>query len=246
MTAFIVFVLVMAAFQSFGKLALPPRKWEFLPAAVLFPLPFLFESRIAQTSMQTLNRDLSDAATLENWCALVVIQELFTLTAGFSLLEDIGRDDLRKSGIRYRLRSWKYLVFLPSVLLPAGVLYLQMYLFNALPGMKFRTLTWLLAAGIALTAVLVPEGIRLLRRDRDARILTVLHAEYFLLLPAVFLPVAATARLMPGDDCFPLDSLLLLAGLSGAVLLSGTGFIICQKYKRNQRKKKKCPLQLKS
>ena len=246
MTAFIVFVLVMAAFQSFGKLALPPRKWECLLAAVLFPLPFLFESRIAQTSMQTLNRDLSNAATLENWCALVVIQELFTLTAGFSLLADTGRGDLPKCGIRHWLRSWKYLVFLPSVLLPAGVLYLQMYLFNALPGMKFRTLTWLLAAGLLTGAVLIPETIRLLRRDRDARILTVLHAEYFLLLPAVFLPMAANARLMPGDDFFPLDSLLLLMVLSGVVLLSGIGCKIFETYKRNQRKKKKCPLQLKS
>ena len=243
MIIFITVVLVMAAFQSFSKLALLKRKWEFLLAALLLPLPFLFEGRIAQTSMQTLNGDLSNAATLENWCALVVIQELFTLVAGFSLLDDTGRSDLPKAGVRHCLRTLKYLVFLPSVLLPAGVLYLQMYLFNALPGMKFRTLTWLLTAGLLVIVILIPEMIRLLRRNPEARILTVVHAEYFLVLPAVFLPVAANARLVPGEnDRFPVDSLLVLAGLAGVVLFGGFGCKIVEIHKRNQRKKKKCPL----
>ena len=242
MTVFITFVLAMAAFQSFSKLSLLPRKWELPLAAGLFALPFLFESRIARTSMLTLNSDLSSASVLENWCALVVIQELFTLTVGFSLLDDLaGNGKPKPAGF------WKYLVFLPSVLLPAGVLYLQMYLFNILPGVKFRTLTWLLAAGLLLAVFLIPEMIRLLRRDPEERILTVLHAEYFLVLPAIFLPVAANARLMPGDDdCFPLDSLLLLSVLAGFVFLSGIGCQIFETYKRNRRKKKKCPLQLKS
>ena len=243
MIIFITAVLILAALQSFSKLSLLKRRWELLLAASLFPLPFLFESSIAQTSMQTLNADLSDAKTLENWCALVVIQEIFTLAAGFSLLDDTGRTDRPERGFRHYLRRLKYLVFLPSVLLPAGVLYLQMYIFNALPGMEFRTLTWLLAAGLTLPAVLIPETIRLLRRERAARILTVLHAEYFLILPAVFLPVAANARLMPGEnDRFPADSLLVLAGLAGVVLLSGFGCKIYETFKRNGRKKQKCPL----
>ena len=173
-----------------------------------------------------------------NWCALVVIQELFTLTVGFSLLEDrAGNAKLKPAGY------WKYLVFLPSVLLPAGVLYLQMYLFNILPGVKFRTLTWLLAAGLLLTVFIIPELVRLLRRDPEERILTVLHAEYFLVLPAIFLPVAANARLVSRENDIALtDTLLLLAGLAGMILFSG---IVCKLYeihKRNQRKKKKCPL----
>ena len=241
MIIFITAVLVMAALQSFSKLSLLPRKWEFLLAALLFPLPFLFENRIAQTSMQNLNAELSSASTLENWCALVVIQELFTLAAGFSLLDDTGRSDLPKQGLRHNLRYLKYLVFLPSVLLPAGVLYLQMYLFNALPGMKFRTLTWLLAVGIPLLAILIPELLRLLKRDPESRILTVLHTEYFLVLPAIFLPVAANAHLAPGgDEGFPLDSLLTLAGLAVFTLISGIGCNIYETYKRNRRKKRKC------
>ena len=238
MIVFITFVLAMAAFQSFSKLSLLPRKWEFPLAAGLFALPFLFESRIARTSMLTLNSDLSSASVLENWCALVVIQELFTLTVGFSLLDDLaGNGKPKPAGF------WKYLVFLPSVLLPAGVLCLQMYLFNILPGIKFRTLTWLLAAGLLMAVFLIPEMIRLLRRDPEARILTVLHAEYFLVLPAIFLPVAANARLVSRESDVALtDSLLLLAGLSGLVLFSGTGCKLYEIYKRNQRKKKKCPL----
>ena len=238
MTVFITFVLAMAAFQSFSKLALLPRKWEFPLAAVLFALPFLFEDRIARTSMLTLNSDLSCASVLENWCALVVIQELFTLTVGFSLLEDrSGNGNLKPAAY------WKYLVFLPSVLLPAGVLYLQMYLFNILPGINFRTLTWLLAAGLLLTVFIIPEMIRLLRRDLEERILTVLHAEYFLVLPAIFLPVAANARLVTKKSDIALtDSLMLLAGVTAVVVLSGLGCKLYEIYKRNQRKKKKCPL----
>ncbi|MBQ9338222.1 MAG: hypothetical protein IJS14_13100 [Lentisphaeria bacterium] len=241
MIIFITAVLVMAALQSFSKLALLPRKWEMAAAVLLFPLPFLFESSIARTSMQTLNAALSSAGTLENWCALVVIQELFTLVVGFSLLDDTSREEKPKQGLRRYLKYLKYLVFLPSVLLPAGVLYLQMYLFNALPGMKFRTLSWLLAGGLPLLAVLIPESVRLLRRDREARILTVLHAEYFLVLPAVFLPVAANARLIPdGGGDFPADSLLVLAALAIFTAISGAGCKIFETYKRNGRKKRKC------
>ena len=240
MIVFITTVLLLAALQSFSKLALPARKWEFLLAALLFPLPFWFENAIARTSMQNLNAALSSAGTLENWCALVVIQELFTLVVGFSLLDDLSRNGQQRHGFRHALKFWKYLVFLPSVLLPAGVLYLQMYLFNALPGMKFRTLTWLLAPGLALAAVLIPEMLRLARRDLQDRILTVLHAEYFLVLPAVFLPVAANAHLTPGGNEVKItDSLLVLAALAGVTVLSGLGWTILDSYKKH-RKRKKC------
>ena len=147
MTLFLSAVLAAAAFQSFCKLALLPRRWEFLTAVLLLPLPFLFEDRIAQTSLAAVTASLSGAAALENWCALVVIQELFSLLAGFSLLSEY------ESG-EGRLRRWKFAAFLPSVLLPAGALYLQMRLFNGLPGMEFRHITWILAA--ALPAGTVP------------------------------------------------------------------------------------------
>ena len=43
MTLFISAVLIAAAFQSFCKLALLPRRWELLTALPLMPLPFFFE-----------------------------------------------------------------------------------------------------------------------------------------------------------------------------------------------------------
>ena len=113
--------------------------------------------------------------------------------------------------------------------------------------MKFRTLTWLLAAGLLLAVFLIPEMIRLLRRDPEERILTVLHAEYFLVLPAIFLPVAANARLVSKEsDVAPTDCLLLMAGLAGVILFSGIGCKLYEIYKRNQRKKTKCQRLLKS
>lgn len=120
MTLFISAVLIAAAFQSFCKLALLPRRWELLTALPLMPLPFFFEGRIARTSLVGIDTALSGAETLESWCALVVIQELFSLMAGFSLLAE------HESG--ERVKRWKYAVFLPSALLPAGVFYLQMRL----------------------------------------------------------------------------------------------------------------------
>ena len=62
MTLFLSAVLAAAAFQSFCKLALLPRRWELLAAALLLPLPFLFEQRLAQTSLAAVTASLSGAA----------------------------------------------------------------------------------------------------------------------------------------------------------------------------------------
>lgn len=250
MTLFIAAVLVAAGFQSFCKLALLPRRWEFLVAALLIPLPFVFEGEIARTSLAALNASLTGADTLKNWCALIVIQELFTLVAGFSLLSDVesdGENRMEKWPIPlqripfFRLACkltapWKYLVFLPSVLLPAGVFYLQTRLFNALPDFEFRTITLWLAAGLPLTGILFTELVRLLRRDRETRILTVLHVEWVLILCAIFLPVAAAAQLTPGGDDTATEtaSLLALGVLAAPVLLSAIIFYLYHKFKRKK------------
>ena len=155
MTLFISAVLIAAAFQSFCKLALLPRRWEFLTALLLMPLPFFFEGRIARTSLVGIDTALSGAETLESWCALVVIQELFSLMAGFSLLAE------HESG--ERVKRWKYAVFLPSALLPAGVFYLQMLLFNEFPNFEFRTITVWLAVLLPAAGIAVSELTRLLR-----------------------------------------------------------------------------------
>jgi hypothetical protein len=228
MIVFITAVLVAAAIQSFCKLALLPRKWELVGAVLLMPLPLLFGSRISQASMSTFNTTISSAATLENWCALVVIQELFTLVAGFSLLTDFESET--------KVATWKYLVFLPSLLLPAGALYLQMFLFNALPDLSFTAITGWLTAGLPLALVLTAELMRLFKHDREERILAVLHLEYFLVFAAIFLPVAAAARLAetaPGP--FPVAALLTFAGFAAVVGASAFGFRIHMRYKRKKK-----------
>ena len=228
MTLFLTAVLAAAAIQSFCKLALLPRRWELLAAALLLPLPFLFEQRLAQTSLAAVTASLSGAATLENWCALVVIQELFSLLAGFSLLSEY------ESG-EGRLRRWKFAAFLPSALLPAGALYLQMRLFNGLPGMEFRHITWILAAALPAAGIAAAELVRLLRRERESRILFTLHAEWILLLGAVFLPVAATARLIPAaNEENGLETLAVFGLLAVPILLSMIVFTICFNYKRKK------------
>ena len=158
MTLFISAVLIAAAFQSFCKLALLPRRWELLTALPLMPLPFFFEGRIARTSLVGIDTALSGAETLESWCALVVIQELFSLMAGFSLLAE------HESG--ERVKRWKYVVFLPSALLPAGVFYLQMRLLNEFPNFEFRTITVWLAVLLPAAAAARPRSADSLRPAR--------------------------------------------------------------------------------
>ena len=235
MTLFIIAVLLLAAVQSLCKLALLPRRWCNGTAALLLPLPFCFESAIASSSMRQVNSILSSAATLENWCALAVIQELLVLTAGFSLLEDRQQTAPEAGTWKKALGLCKYAVFLPSLLCPAGILYLQMYLFNRCPEWGFRRLSWFTVFVIAGAALCLTEGLRLLRRDRERRLLTVLHLEYFLLFPAVFLPVAATAEFVENESwTFPLDSMLLLLYFSAAALGSAAVFYLLFKVKQHR------------
>jgi len=235
MTLFIISVLVLAGMQSFCKLSLLSRKWSWGITAMLFPLPFCFESAIASSSMRQVNSVLSSAATLENWCALAVIQELLVLTAGFSLLEDRQLPPSGAGVWKRGLRLCKYAVFLPSLLCPAGILYLQMYLFNRFPEWGFRRLSWFTVFIIAGAALFLTEGLRLLRRCRDRRLLTVLHLEYFFLFPAVFLPVAATAEFVESESVsFPFDSMLLLLFFAAATLGSAAVFYLLFKIKQHR------------
>ena len=49
--------------------------------------------------MLELNQVLTDPGILNNWCAIIVIQELITLIAGFSLLADRAEDTLSAKNI---------------------------------------------------------------------------------------------------------------------------------------------------
>ena len=236
MTIYIITVLTLACYQSFCKLSLLSWRWILLAAVFCGCLPFWFEERIANSSMLELNQVLTDPGILNNWCAIIVIQELITLIAGFSLLADRAEDTLSaKNIIRKYLKKLKYVIFLPSVLLPAGILYFQMYLFNHYPQKDFRALTYLTVLSVLVALTVVSLGTKLLYRKMEKRILTVLHAEYILLLPAIFLPVAAHAKLMPSDEVFDLrNPLLLIAGFAAVIIIFTAIF-----YRTKNRKKGK-------
>lgn len=199
-------------------------------------LPFWFEERIANSSMLELNQVLTDPGILNNWCAIIVIQELITLIAGFSLLADRAEDTLSaKNIIRKYLKKLKYVIFLPSVLLPAGILYFQMYLFNHYLQKDFRALTYLTVLSVLVALTVVSLGTKLLYRKMEKRILTVLHAEYILLLPAIFLPVAAHAKLMPSDEAFDLrNPLLLISGFAAVIIMFTAIFYIAKNRKKGK------------
>ncbi len=214
MGLFIAALLTAAALQSCGKLALLPRRFA-VPAALLGALPpWLFEERLARTNLGELNRALCTADTLREYCALVVIQELLVMAAGLSLLAEF------ESG--GRVRWWKYLVFVPSLLFPVGVLYLQLTCFNVLVQWEFRTVTLALSAGVPAVVIAIGEGFRLLRRDRMELALDLFHFEWILLLLALFLPVTAGADRLAGFGSFdwralPAWGVLLLPVAAGAV-----------------------------
>ena len=226
----------MACYQSFCKLSLLSWRWILLVALLCGCLPFWFEERIANSSMLELNQVLTDPGVLNNWCAIIVIQELITLIAGFSLLADRAEDTLSaKNNIRKYLKKLKYVIFLPSVLLPAGILYFQMYLFNHYLQKDFRALTYLTVLSVLVALTVVSLGTKLLYRKMEKRILTVLHAEYILLLPAIFLPVAAHAKLMPSDEVFDLrNPLLLISGFTAVIIMFTIIFYIAKNRKKGK------------
>ena len=113
MIVFICSVLLLACWQSFCKWALLPWKFIFGGAVLLSALPFCFEEKIASVSMKNLRMILTDPAVLENFCAVVVIQELFTLLVGFSLLQDrAGEVNVYRPYRNFPgwLKKWKYLL----------------------------------------------------------------------------------------------------------------------------------------
>ena len=94
MAVFIITILVLACWQSFCKLSLLSWRWIIVFAGLAGGLPFFFEERIANSSMLKLKLLLTDPAILNNWCAIIVIQELLTLLCGFSLIAERAAKNL--------------------------------------------------------------------------------------------------------------------------------------------------------
>ena len=212
-------VLGAAWLLSLLKLTLLPR-WVRAGILVVSTLPALvFREALTGFNLKSLDRFLSHGEMLKDFCALVVIQELLALLAGLSLLKE------RELGEKEHW--WKYASLLPSVLLPAGVMYLTALGFNTLVRYEFSTILWWTAGGFVLVSVLGCELLACLRPTEQGRISGALTASWMLVLLAVFLPAAAEGRLSEGGDGQTVNwfrDLLILGSLAGVTGISALGF----------------------
>ena len=235
MELFILMILFAAWVQSMLKLTLVPRlyRWGILILSVL-PV-FVFRDRVAASSFQSIGAFLADPVNLRDFCALIVIQELLALLLGFSLLKnrELGRGN----------RFWKYAALLPSILLPAGAMYVEAVAFNTLIRYDFDVIMWgtalLLVTAGALMCELLPF---LTGRGIMEKIAAALNATWILVLLAVFLPAAAEGEFSAQAECGaqwePLRDLSILGILAGCVFCSGAAIHFYRKYKEKKFHKK--------
>ena len=237
MDLFILMILFAAWLQSMLKLTLVPRlfRWGILILAVL-PV-FFFKDRLAACSFQSLGAFLADSTNLKDFCALIVIQELLALLLGFSLLKnrELGR----------RNKFWKYAALLPSLLLPAGAMYVEAVAFNTLIRYDFNTIMWVTALGLVCISALFCELLPFITgRGLMEKISSALHATWILVLLAVCLPAAAdgqfSARAEHGAQWDPIRDFCILGVLAACVAVAGCVIHCYRKLKEKKDRKKKC------
>ena len=232
MPVFITAVLAAAALQSCCKLSLLNRWWQFLFLMLLIFTVFMTSDRAASASLQEFRTMLNDPETLNELCGLVIIQEFANIIWGFSLL---GCERVPEKWSN-RIFHWvKYLTFMPSILLFYGIWYGQMFLFNTFIEYSFSHLSLVTAMVLPVAALALMELMRLIFRERDRRILAVMHLEFLLVVPSVFLPVAADAELIsePAENFTP-DALITL-GISGVIVIISS--LIFTIYNKNKYRK---------
>lgn len=223
-------ILAAAWIQSVLKLTLAPRlwRWGILIAAVI--PAFLFKAGLMKCNLQTIDRFLSDANNLRDFCALIVIQELLALPTGLSLLKE------RELG--EKIHVWKYLSLLPSLLLPVVVMYLTAVGFNRLVRYEFSTILWWTTGGFAALTALVCEFPGLVRQPLIGRISATLTGSWMLVLLAIFLPAAAEGKLSQGGNGRQGEwgrDLLILGALALLTALSAIGFQLYRTWKDHKQ-----------
>lgn len=224
-------VLAAAWMQSVMKLTLLPRavRWGILAMAAV--PAFLCKTTLMRFNLHFIDRFLSSAGNLKDFCALVVVQELLALLAGLSLLKE------RELG--EKVHRWKYLALLPSLLLPFVVMYLTVVGFNRLVRYEFDTLLWWSAGGFVLVSALSCEVWGLVHSTERRRVSAALAGSWMLVLLAVFLPAAAGGELSPGGGAAgsePVRDFAILGILTLVVALSALAFQICRKRKEQIKK----------
>lgn len=184
MQLFIAIILAAAAFQSVARMALLPRKWTLFLALLVVTVPPLSQRQLTETSMAEMLSAFESVEYLQNRCVLIVIQELLVIIFGFSLMENHTEGS--------HAAKWKYAAFLPSMLVPSAVQYLQMWCFNHFLDIPFQRITLALCIALPVMVLFIGE---LLRRaiPQDTLILKLFSMEWILLLLAMFVPLAATA-----------------------------------------------------
>ena len=184
MQLFIAIILAAAAFQSVARMALLPRKWTLFLALLVVTVPPLSQRQLTETSMAEMLSAFESVEYLQNRCVLIVIQELLVIIFGFSLMENHTEGS--------HAAKWKYAAFLPSMLVPSAVQYLQMWCFNHFLDIPFQRITLALCIALPVMVLIIGE---LLRRaiPQDTLILKLFSMEWILLLLAMFVPLAATA-----------------------------------------------------
>ncbi len=184
MQLFIAIILAAAAFQSVARMALLPRKWMLFLALLVVTVPPLSQRQLTETSMAEMLSAFESVEYLQNRCVLIVIQELLVIIFGFSLMENHTEGS--------HAAKWKYAAFLPSMLVPSAVQYLQMWCFNHFLDIPFQRITLALCIALPVMVLFIGE---LLRRaiPQDTLILKLFSMEWILLLLAMFVPLAATA-----------------------------------------------------
>lgn len=184
MQLFIAIILAAAAFQSVARMALLPRKWTLFLALLVVTVPPLSQRQLTETSMAEMLSAFESVEYLQNRCVLIVIQELLVIIFGFSLMENHTEGS--------HAAKWKYAAFLPSMLVPSAVQYLQMWCFNHFLDIPFQRITLALCIALPVMVLFIGE---LLRRaiPQDTLILKLFSMEWILLLLAMFVPLAVTA-----------------------------------------------------
>ncbi len=224
-------VLAAAWLQSVMKLTLLPRavRWGVL-ALVAVPA-FLCKATLMRFNLHSIDRFLSNAENLKDFCALVVVQELLALLAGLSLLKE------RELG--EKVHRWKYLALLPSLLLPVVVMYLTVLGFNRLVCHEFNTILWWASGGFMLLSACSCEVWGLIHPLERERVSAVLTGSWMLVLLAIFLPAAAEGKLTQGADgtsSEPGRDFAILGILILVVALSALAFQIYRNRKESIRK----------
>lgn len=231
MELFILLILFAAWLQSMFKLILLPRpvRWMLLAASVL-PV-FLFKERLAACNLQMIGKFLSDGSNLRDFCALIVIQELLSFTAGLSLLKEHELGE--------KIHAWKYAALIPSLLLPVGAMYAEAAAFNMILNRSFTEIMWGTGIVLFLLSALSCELFSWLRGTLSGRISAAMTASWILLLLAIFMPAAVEGKISSAAELDPTDwtrSLVILAVLAGIVIFTGILFHLYRTYKERKQK----------